>query len=109
MLKGQVVHFNALVSFIEYDWPITACDHGCTVLVSSDASHLWVNGADVADLGAPERPILLNIQVFVTLAHLITLSVLLLNVETCFNVGFEVEERWVGLGVIDYLLYVGKV
>ena len=67
------MHLNGLVDLIEDDRAVTACNHCQIVLVCLYTTHLWVNGSNIADLGAPEWPILLHVEVLVPLADLVRL------------------------------------
>jgi len=51
-----------------------------------------MNSTDVADLSAPERARMLHIEIFMTLAHLITVRVAIFNVQTRFYVDLKVKE-----------------
>ena len=92
LLVGKVVHLNTFICFVENDWTVTACNDSFSVLVSLNLSHLGMNSTDVADLGSPERARMLHIEIFVALAHLITVRVAIFNVQTRFYVDLEVKE-----------------
>ena len=86
------MHFDALIQLVEDDWPVAACDHRLRVLISSNAAHLWMNGANVAHLGSPERANLLHVQVFMAFSKLVRLLArAVLDVESRLDEDLEVE------------------
>ena len=74
------MHLDALVSLVEDNRTIAASDDCLLVLISSDLSHLWVNGADIADLSSPEWATVFDIEIFVTFAHLVAIRIAVLYI-----------------------------
>ena len=86
------MHFDALIELVEDDGAVAASDHGLRVLISSNAAHLWMNGANVAHLGSPERANLLYVQVFMAFSKLVRLLArTVLDVESRLDEDLEVE------------------
>ena len=75
MFVSQVVHLNALISLVKDNRPITTCNNCLLVLIGSNLSHLWVNGADIAHLSSPEWTTVLYIEIFVAFTHLIAVRI----------------------------------
>ena len=80
MFVSQVVHLNTLISLVKDNRAITASNDCLLVLISSDLSHLWVYGADIAHLSSPERATVFDIEIFMTFSHLIAVRIAVLYI-----------------------------
>ena len=69
------MHLNTLISLVEDYRTIATSDNCLLVLISSNLSHLWVNGTDIAYLSSPERATVFDIEIFVTFSHLIAVRI----------------------------------
>ena len=69
-----------MIGLVEDYRTIAASNDGFLVVISSNLSHLWVYGADIAYLSSPKRATVLDIEIFVTFAHLIAIRIAVFDI-----------------------------